>query len=723
MQLITKIALILAFFLLMASCESAMDSGLINCTSDSDCGEGLICNNLTGECVEDSAGDTDGDMVPDGDGEITSDGDADASEGDESSESEDTCSSITTNPSELDFGCVVPGMSSNRELTITNISDDSALTVFSIYLDSSPNEFILDPEADLPNFPVTLETGESLTVSISFIPGTMDSKAGSMVISSNACDNPRLEIPLSANLDCCPSDVGISVTPQSHDFGNIRLGDSAVEQEFSICNKATANEENQFCALTVTQIASESGVWDSFKCITDTCVTPQIDPLRILPGEQNCESFTIMYSPQDMGEHGDTILVFNDSDTPGDRIYKVDINGSASESCIFLHPYPVDFGSVVVGETRERIATLHNYCENDVNINLISKLELEDDNCNMFSFGEDINAVQGSVLLANNVQPVEFTVKYTPTEVASHTCHIDIASSLEDAEHMQFPITGRAKDENEEPICLVSLNSHGSPMDQTLNDVQAGTDMCFYGNISYDPDTSQPTQPIKEYNWSVLEWPADSESVLMPAGDDGWRVCITFDVAGIYRFSLSATDEEDAECEPFIITVNVVGDQGLWLVMDFTAGSPSLTTYSIVDCDLGLRYQSTGEVCDDEHANDYGTCYAMQNADCNMPKISHGAYGSGTKEEINCSRLADGNWIIEAELEEDCESNSNWQTLDKCYGTHDSTVTIKMYDPNDYSYDPLFPPVSTVLTYKEDKKTWLMRKSNGVWQDAPVETE
>jgi len=556
MQTLRAIMLILAFLLLLASCESAMDSGLINCRSDSDCGEGLICNNLTGECVEDAAGDSDGDLIPDGDNENTSDGDSDAAE---SSESEDTCSSISTNPSELDFGCVFIGAIKQKSLLIINNSQEEVpLEIFSVEINSLSADFQIITDVTLP---ATLLRGQTMELEVSYSPVSINSETGSIVISSDACDNPKLEIPLSANVDCCSADIGIHVTPRSHNFGDVTIGDFTPEKEFVICNTAKVTEASEFCALTVTQIVTERVVWDNFKCITDTCVTPQVDPLRILPGEQNCESFTIMYSPQDMGEHGDTVLIFNDSDTPGDRIYKVDINGSASKSCIFLLPYPVGFGSAVVGETREIIATLHNSCKNDVTINLISKVELEDDDCDMFSLGEDVEDVQGSILPANNVQPAQFNVKYSPEEAGKHTCHIDVASSLEGADHMQFPMQGKGFTESQLPVAVVSLTSHGEAINAPIENVPADGEQTwkFYGDSSYDPDAEDPENPILKYEWSMLEWPAESETTLHPFGSDGMNVYTQFDVGGTYRFQLDVWDMKGLKNdEPFIVTVNAV---------------------------------------------------------------------------------------------------------------------------------------------------------------------
>jgi len=562
MQTLKTTVLFLTVLFIAAACNEDTGGDASGCNSDSDCPDTQVCDMSSGQCVDESTTDGDSpevDLESDGDSDTVLDGDSD-SENAEECRSE--CPIINVKPGEVNFGAVYWGETSMRSFTITNDSCAYMPLIISAINYNEleyTSEFIIDPEGSLPEFPFSLEPGETMEVSIEYTPnGSYCIVEGMLEILTNACGAPVAQVELKAGCKCCTK--YISVTPEEYDFGNVNLGDTPIEQEFTICNEGYPDGA---AVLRVDNITTASGEWGDFKCISPNCVTPQVQPLRILPGEQFCETFVIQYNPQSLAgpwdPHMETIMIFNDSDTIAERIFKVDVMGSAESSSLFIHPYPIDFGSVTIGNSRERIVTLHNYSDHDITINLISFVELEGDNCDMFSFGEDLNAVQGSIILANNVQPKEFTVIYTPTDEGEHSCHIDVSSALEGAPHMQFPMLGRGKAENQPPICMVSVVSHGQPINENLEDVPTGTMLLFYGDISYDPDACEPTHPIIHYNWTVLEWPQESEETLHPFGMEEMNVYITFDVPGTYKFQLDVVDAEGLSCEePFVIEVNVV---------------------------------------------------------------------------------------------------------------------------------------------------------------------
>jgi len=699
------------------------------CTSEGICGDAALCSTdddcQAGEsCLWDDAynakvcrslidGDSDGDLT-DGDVEDTEDEEI----------IEEKCPTINVKPGLVNFGSVFINESTVRTFTITNDSNNNVpLIIYGIYYDpiEYTSEYVLDPENLVSDDSFSISRGESVQVDVLYQPIDGGIDTGKVEITSNACGGGYVEVMLQSEYK---GDAFIGVSPASKDFGNVNLGESAVEQEFTICN---TGKEDGNRILTISEISTTSGVWDNFKCISPNCVTPQVPPLRILPGEQNCETFVVKYQPQSLTEagyyHRDTIQIFNDSDLMSERRYTIDVIGKAESSTLFLHPYPVDFGTVSINTSRERLVTLHNSSGTDITINLISLTEKEEgDNCDMFALGEDVDPVQGSILPGNNAQPAEFTIIYTPTEKATHTCWVDVASTLPGAEHMQFPIIGVGKPANKPPVALVALKSHQQPMDPIMYDVPVDDDSYwnFYGDISYDPDAEDLTHPISEYIWSVVSFPPESQSTIKLFGTDGMNARIAFDVPGIYKFQLTVKDMEGLECEdPFLIEVNVVGDQGLWLIMDFTPGDPGILAETAVDCDLGLRHMVSGELCNDDSINNAGTCMRFTHAICRMSKTSPGAQVS-TQEQITCEYIEDGNWNIEVALDEDCDNVADWQTIVKCWGTHDPTVTVKIYDSNVYEVEPLCPPLSTQLTYKGDSQQWLFQKKNGVWQVPPV---
>jgi hypothetical protein len=100
---------------------------------------------------------------------------------------------LITAPSSLSFGgltvCLATPNTAN--LTLTN-TGNAPLTIFSAYADNSM--FALTPR---PAFPLTVQPGAGVTFTLSFYTRSTGSQSGRLIVSSNAVNNPGLNVSLS----------------------------------------------------------------------------------------------------------------------------------------------------------------------------------------------------------------------------------------------------------------------------------------------------------------------------------------------------------------------------------------------------------------------------------------------------------------------------------------------------------------------------------------------
>lgn len=125
-------------------------------------------------------------------------------------------SSMTASPSSISFGQVTVGNSSSQSLVLTNTSSGSeTLNAFQL----SGSGFAVSGAT----LPMTLNKGQSLTVTVTFSPSTTGIINGSLFISG-----PNLNVPLTGT-GATSSAGQLTVSPASLSFGNVDIGSSTTQ--------------------------------------------------------------------------------------------------------------------------------------------------------------------------------------------------------------------------------------------------------------------------------------------------------------------------------------------------------------------------------------------------------------------------------------------------------------------------------------------------------------
>jgi hypothetical protein len=236
-------------------------------------------------------------------------------------------SSVTANPSSLNFGTVSMGSSQTLPQTLTN--SGSAIVTISQATVAGTGYSVRGP-----NLPVVLAPGHSVAFNVRFTPTTGGSAGGNLSITSNA-SNPSLSIPLSG---AGVTSGSLTATASSLSFASVQVGNSQTLSE-TLTNTGGSS-------LTVTQ-ANVTG--------TGFSVTGLTLPLTLIPGQSF--TFGVVFTPTSAGNASGNIAAVSNASNPN---LAISMSGSgAVAGQLTVSPGTLSFGSVVVGQSKSMTATLN----------------------------------------------------------------------------------------------------------------------------------------------------------------------------------------------------------------------------------------------------------------------------------------------------------------------------------------------------------------------------
>jgi hypothetical protein len=253
---------------------------------------------------------------------------------------------VDADPATVSFGAVNLGTPASQIVTVKNVGTTD-LTISSIFLGigSDPAFTIQAPQT-----PVVLGVGQTRPVTVSYRPGQVGVARGALVISSDDCDHPQLQVPLEGIGTEGPAAL-IQVTPSSLNFGNVATG-SAADRSFTVVSIGSL-------PLTVTGIAPEAGTTPEFSVVggggafnLGACTTPPCPSQNV----------TVRYAPTGQGsDSGNIVVSSNAANDPNARVAVLG-NGTAGATCaIDLSPGTIlNFRSVALGSSLDLPVTLTN---------------------------------------------------------------------------------------------------------------------------------------------------------------------------------------------------------------------------------------------------------------------------------------------------------------------------------------------------------------------------
>jgi hypothetical protein len=231
-----------------------------------------------------------------------------------------TTAALTASP--VDFGNVAVNSTANSTVTVTA----SRTVTISAIATAAP--FGTTP----PALPVTLTTGQTLNVPVSFHPTTTGGAAGSLTFTT---DSGNVAVDLHGN----GTQTGLGATPSSLTFGSVPTGTTQT-QSVNITNTGTSS-------------------------VTISSSTPPAAPFTASGFPANGStlaagasvSVTVAYSPTVAGSNSSSLVVASSGGSVTVPLSGTAVTGSSHMS---ITPNPLDFGNVTVGASVTKSFTISN---------------------------------------------------------------------------------------------------------------------------------------------------------------------------------------------------------------------------------------------------------------------------------------------------------------------------------------------------------------------------
>ena len=726
-------------------------------------------------------------------------------------------------PDPVDFGGVLLSHTNCKDIKISNIGL-TPLTIYSVIYqpDVFTSEYKLFnlPDAVNPSISngdstLTLDPQDnnSLTFQVCYTPEDTGIDLAELYVTSNATNDAyistiHLVSQYKGNSKVCwtgafdeatPEEASIdrydvSVTPENSfddpglfDFGDIDVGGEPATAFIKLwnCGDATGNH-----VLSITDLRL-SGIDQSYRLYLDRNPDP-VDPIRLPPkgivepteangGVENVDWIIVQasYAPVSQIEwprqHSEHLEILNDSSEAEQRLYVIDMQGTAQNMIIEGYPNPIYCGPTPYFDENDEPGKdtcsidIQNRSPNEIlilEIKTFIPFNINDTPANSFAMKDPMT---NETLPGNQALPSTVEFYYLPQpkyqDPNDHTspmisrddvgelqivwCNTSnpdcYAGGPESAlKYLRFRIYARGIAPNIPPEARISLSPHSGLVEQPLS-VNCGENIAtLFGTASRDND-SQSTLCGMEWHW--LEDYGEAATFInadyyrQDLMDFAEQIFLSFYESGTYRIALNVWD-----CDPPMEALNRNASEAARLARReaINENLNNVAEFRVV-CDAGLALKMRYNNCDGKTRVDLiwqapnGITCSEQTMN-SMHTCNLGDYGpaivssyatqcqDGTYEEIIHSTPTDGTYTVCAKMLEDCD---HWGFTifgeEMCLDTSDPQFSISMHEIQVVGGSPIIASsprytVSGQLKNQGDMKCWSIRRENGGWGHPPEST-
>ncbi len=290
--------------------------------------------------------------------------------------------SLAVSPTSLSFGSVESGSTKTLPATLTN-NGGSSVTISQAGFSGGAYA------TSALNLPMTLAAGQSASFNVVFAPHSAGTNNFNLSITSDA-SNASLTVPVSGT---GVTAAALSASAPSLSFGKVTISDSQTLPE-TLTNTGGGT-------ITISQVAAGGGY----------SVTGLKVPVTLSAGQST--SFNVVFSPQSSGNSNVNLAVTNDGPSP---TLSIPLSGTGVTAGT-LTASSVSFGSVQVGDSSTKTATLTNSGGTDVKIT----------QANLTGTGFSMNGLSLPLTLSGG-QSFTFNVIFAPQSAGAGTGSIAIIS-------------------------------------------------------------------------------------------------------------------------------------------------------------------------------------------------------------------------------------------------------------------------------------------------------
>ncbi|MCF7809460.1 choice-of-anchor D domain-containing protein [bacterium] len=306
---------------------------------------------------------------------------------------------IEISDEELDFEGVGLGLSGELPLTISNIGMEN-LVISNIAVEGDYFSTNFEDE-------ITLEPEEDREITVTFSPEERGEFEGSLTITSNDEENDEIQVTLLGE------GVGpvFYVHPRALDFGVVGIDESA---------EITISFRNQGLLDLIMSGFSNNNEAFTFDIEDEVTLEP----------DENY-GLTVTFTPADGIVYLDT-LIFTTND-PDKETVTIPMSGRGMGAVIIANPDTVRFGEVGRNRSSERVVTIRNEGEIDLEISEI------------FVEGRFFSIDLDSIYVIEPEGALECAVTFAPEEIGDFRATLFISSNDREREEVNIPLFGTGK--------------------------------------------------------------------------------------------------------------------------------------------------------------------------------------------------------------------------------------------------------------------------------------
>ena len=475
---------------------------------------------------------------------------------------------IVVEPGALEFVDVPVGASAEQTVSVRN-AGEGTLDLLSVTLvettSSDGTEF--EP-GNQWSTGASLESGDSITLSVRYTPQNTEGDIGYIeILSNDPAGMTRVELTSRA----AATEPNIAAPP-AITFQRVPPVDVNTRDEtwqvFEVRNIGGA----PLALNDVLIVPFESDFSFSFPPTIDAPPSADLSepPPLIDPGDSLV--VRVFFNPSDtLPSTAELVFFTNDPDSP-ETI--VELAGNTGAPCMELsEETQIDFGTGAVGFTTSRTIVVEN-CSSEVPLQITDFDVCTNDTNGACSAGGAFGVNVGTLGASGMIAPSEtatLVVSFSPVDLVMYSGELSVSSDDPAKPTIVVPLAGVGTDGNACPQAIADARVSGTTAYTTnLNALPLQT-VELRGTNSTDPDGT-----IASYQWTIVQRPVNSTAVLTPANDVA-SPQLFLDLAGTYVLELQVTDDDNAvNCgTQALVRITAVPDEDIHvqLVWDTPADS------------------------------------------------------------------------------------------------------------------------------------------------------
>jgi uncharacterized repeat protein (TIGR01451 family) len=238
----------------------------------------------------------------------------------------------SVSPSPFDFGNQPVGQPSAVQVFTVKNTGNAGLSMSGA---SVSGDFAIPSGSDMCTG-TTVAPGGTCTISVTFTPTQTGSRSGTLTITDNAADSPQ-----QVSLSGTGTQPALSLSTSSLTFSGQAVGTTSAAQTVTVTNTGTAD-------LHVSTVSTSGANAGDFSASPSGCAT-------VAPNG-TC-TISVKFTPSASGVRSATLSIASDAPSSPDH---VGLSGSGLDSRLSLSPNPMNFGGVLLGQSRTMTLTFSN---------------------------------------------------------------------------------------------------------------------------------------------------------------------------------------------------------------------------------------------------------------------------------------------------------------------------------------------------------------------------